>query len=159
VSCSRLSTFVGYGTYHLNRKPIKIHCYYGTKITSEAGLSPCNKSPKLPRDDRVKVTLTARPMLMPVAQNLWNCEHGVFTRRMCVRSRTFLASKFSSVFHEEFRNTYTDNRVLNKTAIHLLVTISGRRKYLWSANRRQKSWNYGCADLKQWIKWNNGIRL
>jgi hypothetical protein len=46
--------------------------------------------PNLPHYTRVKVTLVARPLLTPVAQKLCRCEHGLFTSRTCVHSRTLL---------------------------------------------------------------------
>jgi hypothetical protein len=57
--------------YHLNRNPTTI-TYCGTKIKSEAGPARVNS-----RETRVKVTLVARPLLTPVAQKLYRCEHGV----------------------------------------------------------------------------------
>jgi hypothetical protein len=39
----------------------------------------------------VKATLVARPLLTPVAQKLCRWEHGVFTSRTCVHSRTLLS--------------------------------------------------------------------
>jgi hypothetical protein len=46
--------------------------------------------PNLPRDTQVKVILVNSPLLIPVAQKLCRCEHGVFTIRTCVHSRTLL---------------------------------------------------------------------
>jgi hypothetical protein len=43
------------------------------------------------RDTQLKVTVVDRPVLTPVAEKLWTCEHGVFASRMCFHSRTLLA--------------------------------------------------------------------
>jgi hypothetical protein len=62
--------------YHLKRNPIIIIIiiiiimYYGTKMKSRAGSPRVKDSPNLPRGTGVKVTLVARPLLTPVAQNL-----------------------------------------------------------------------------------------
>jgi hypothetical protein len=58
------------------------------KIKSEAGPTSCNWLSQPPHDTRVKVTLVIRPLLTPVVQKLCRCEHGVFTSRACVHSRT-----------------------------------------------------------------------
>jgi hypothetical protein len=68
----------------------KTFTYYGTKIKSETDPPLCNTLPTSPRDTRVKVTLFPRPLLKPVTQKLCRCEHGVFTSRTCVHSRTLL---------------------------------------------------------------------
>jgi hypothetical protein len=47
-------------------------------------------SPELAHDSRVKITLVARPLLMPDAQMLCRCERGVFTSRTCVHSRELI---------------------------------------------------------------------
>jgi hypothetical protein len=62
----------------------------GTKMKLEACPSPCNRLPNIPRDTRVKVTLVARLLLMPVARKLCRCEHDVFTSRTCAHSRTLV---------------------------------------------------------------------
>jgi hypothetical protein len=54
------------------------------KLKSEAGSPHVTDSPNLPRVTRVKITLVARPLRTPVAQNLCRCEYGVFTCRTCV---------------------------------------------------------------------------
>jgi hypothetical protein len=56
-------------------------------------LLPRNRCSNLPRDTQVWVTLVARPLLTPVAQKLYKCEHGVFTSKTCVHSRTLLRIK------------------------------------------------------------------
>jgi hypothetical protein len=55
--------------------------YHSTKIRLQVGPPYVADSPNHPRDTRIKVTLVARPLLTPVAQNLCRCEHGVFTSR------------------------------------------------------------------------------
>jgi hypothetical protein len=75
--------------FHSKHKPTMI-VLYGTR---------CNAKSSLPRvttgcaDFSVALeqrssTLGARPLLTPVAQKLCRCEHGVFTGRTCIHSRT-----------------------------------------------------------------------
>jgi hypothetical protein len=47
------------------------------KMKLETGEPRVIDSPSLPRDTRVKITLVARPLLMPVAQKLFRCESDV----------------------------------------------------------------------------------
>jgi hypothetical protein len=56
-----------YRFYHLKYNPTTIN--YGTKMKSEAGPST-SQIVRTNCDIRVKVTLAARPMLMPVAQKM-----------------------------------------------------------------------------------------
>jgi hypothetical protein len=81
-----------------------------------------NKEQILPCDTRVKVTVVARPLFTPVAQKLCRCEHGVFTIRTCVHSRTLLLIAVFSNVRETFSNPYPDKEVPKKTIIHRLVT-------------------------------------
>lgn len=61
-------------------------------------------SPNLTLDTRVKITVIARPLLKPVAQTLYGCEHDVFTIRTCVippalvTDQHFLCPKMLSLF-------------------------------------------------------------
>jgi hypothetical protein len=57
--------------YHLKCNPTVI-TYYRTKKKSGGGLPP-------PLRHSVKVTLVPRPLLTPVAQKLYKCEHSVIT--------------------------------------------------------------------------------
>jgi hypothetical protein len=75
-----------------------------------------------PRDTRVKVIIVARPLLTPVAQNLYRCEHGVLRSRTYVHSRTLLLTKIFRAVREAFNNGYPDKEVSNKTTIHRLIT-------------------------------------
>jgi hypothetical protein len=64
---------------------------YKNEIRSRSVHQCVIHSPNLPRDTQVKVTLVDRPLFTTVAQKLYRCEHGVFTSRMCVHSRTLLS--------------------------------------------------------------------
>jgi hypothetical protein len=106
--------------------------------------------------------MVARPLLTPAAQKPCMCEHGVFTSRTCVHSRTYFASKSFVAVREAFSNAYPDKEVPNKTTVHRLVTIfrDTGSVCLWQVLiERQNSWNHGSADLKQKISCNNGTRL
>jgi hypothetical protein len=56
-------------------------------MEKEARTSCVTDSPNLYIHARIKVTLVARPLFMPVAQKLCRCEHGLLASRMCVHSR------------------------------------------------------------------------
>jgi hypothetical protein len=56
-----------------NKKKIT---YCDIKIKSAAGPPSVTDSPGLPRNNRVKVTIVARPLFMPVALDLYRCEYG-----------------------------------------------------------------------------------
>jgi hypothetical protein len=131
-------------------------------MKSEAGPFPCNiDSSNLNHDTQVKVTLVARPLLMPVAQKLCRCDRGVFTTRTCVSFRKLLRVEIV-LLREAFSNAYTDKEVPNKTTIHGLVTKfrNTGSVCLWQVLiEQQNSWNYGRTDFKQCISCNNGIRL
>jgi hypothetical protein len=84
---------------------------------------PCvTDSPILPHDTQVKVTLVARLLLIPVAQKLCRCKHGVFMSRTCVHSQTLFALKLFAAVSEAFSKAYSDKEVPNKTTIRRLVT-------------------------------------
>jgi hypothetical protein len=63
------------------------------KNKPEAGPPHVGDSSNFPRDTWIKVTLTARPPLTPVAEIVRSCKHGVFTRKTCVHSRLLLHSE------------------------------------------------------------------
>jgi hypothetical protein len=64
--------------------------------------------PNLARDIRVKVTLVARLLLTPVAQELYRCEYGALMSRTCVHSATLLRILIFSAVREAFRSAYPD---------------------------------------------------
>jgi hypothetical protein len=74
------------------RNPTTI-TYYGTEINQKQVHPRVVDSPNDTRNTRVKVTLVARPLLTLAARKLCMCEHGVFTSRTCVHSRTLLRTE------------------------------------------------------------------
>jgi hypothetical protein len=119
-------SFWYYRVYHLINNPTEI-TYYGTKMKSEAGPPRVIDSARLSRDTRIKVTLVARPLLLPFAQKLCRCEHDAFSSRTCVHSWTLLRIEIASV-RKAFSNAYPDREVQNKTTIHRLVSKFGTQE-------------------------------
>jgi hypothetical protein len=66
--------------------------YYSTKMKSKAIEHRIIDSSSLPCDTRVKVTSVARPLLTPVAQTLYKCEHGVAVHEQNVCSFSNITS-------------------------------------------------------------------
>jgi hypothetical protein len=75
--------------HNIKRNP-KTIIYCGTKWNQKHIHPRVTLSPNPSRDTQVKVTLVARPLLSIVAQELCRCEHGVFTNRTSIHSRTLL---------------------------------------------------------------------
>jgi hypothetical protein len=72
--------------------------YYGTKMKSEAVHPRVIDSPNLLLDTRIKVTLVARPLLMPAAQMVYSrAEH------VSILENYFASKSFAAVL-EEFSN-------------------------------------------------------
>jgi hypothetical protein len=95
-----------------------LHCKMDTYVGSRA----CNRFSHPPSWHQMKVSHVARRLLTPVALKLCRYEHGVFTSRTCVHSRTLLQMKSFDALREAFSNTYPVKDVPSKTTIHRLVT-------------------------------------
>jgi hypothetical protein len=95
-----------------------LHC----KMDTYAGPRACNIFSHPPSWHQMKVSHVARPLLTPVALKLCRYEHGVFTSRTCVHSRTLLQMKSFDAVREAFSNAYPVKDVPSKTTIHRLVT-------------------------------------
>jgi hypothetical protein len=136
-----------YSVYHLKRNPSTI-TYHGTKMKSEACPPPCNRLSQPPRDSRVKVTLVARPLLMPVAQKICRCEHGVFTyTSLC---REFSIKEFIGITREAWRNW---NTILNR----LLRTLTQKQfeksqKHTKKGRYSRRWWAFSASAAKSFCK-------
>jgi hypothetical protein len=94
---------------------------------------------------------------------LCRCEHGVFGSRTCGYSQTLIfASKSSATVCEAFSNACPDREVLNKTAVHQMVTTfqDTGSVCLWQVLiQRQNIRNYSHTDFKQCISCYSGVQL
>jgi hypothetical protein len=115
-----------YKVYHLKRNPTRI-TYYGTKMKSEAGPPRILCSPNLLHDTRIKVTLVARPLLTPVAQKLYRCAHGIFTRTYFCGN--FSKKEFFLIIYDASRNW---NNIEQTVANIVLETL---RKVSWNTQK------------------------
>jgi hypothetical protein len=65
-----------------------------------------------PQQHSSHVSLVARPLLTPVAQELYRCERGIVTCRTCAHSRTVLRIEIVLAVRVAFSSAYSDEEVL-----------------------------------------------
>jgi hypothetical protein len=129
---------------------------------TEASSLLCSRHPNLPRDTRVKVTLVARPLFVPSAQEQYKCKRDVFTSRMCVHSQTLLlhfeigsccsCERYQYVSQEGSTELGSSTQAGNISEHRKLLSVT-------RARRATKSWYYGRAVFKQCISCSNGTQL
>jgi hypothetical protein len=110
----------------------------------EAGQSPSNRLSQQLLENRVKVTLVARPLLTPVAKNcagaymMHSREERVFILEHYDASKSFAAVQ------EAFSNVYPNKEVPNKTTVHRLVTrFRNKEEFV----RDKFSWSHKTAAV------------
>jgi hypothetical protein len=91
------------------------YCDIHTK--SEVGPSPCNRLSRFLCDTVIRVSLVARPLIAPVAQNLCMCVCEVFTSRTLLRIVIICCCDLNTVLNK-LLPTLTQKRLKNSPGMH-----------------------------------------